>query len=295
MNSESCPDGGDLCFDETGSSDDFCRQIHDDQRCQNTPNPICKDYIPTLAPSPNQQSLTTTMDTPINIEAPSPTNITKVSISRNPKNGQLTIHTNNTVTYTPNTGFVGFDDFSIEFCYTDSHCDTMNVEVEVTSVQSTLPTVSAVPAGSADDEENDTSKGLYALSALALIPLIIVSVFVGKRYRQSTRSSVAVDSSNPSPDHLPTNSADVPVPSPDPSALCQTTAVIGLEVSTSVSDDASRQSSLGGVSHSTGGVSQRQRLSPPGIECYKLSNKDQCRTHISENIDLPVADALPME
>jgi hypothetical protein len=228
------------------------------------------------------------MDTPITIEAPSPGDAV-ISIKKSPKNGALSLPSTNTVTYTPNKGFVGIDEFIVEFCYVDSHCDTVAVNVEVERTQSTTP-----------PEESGTSKGLYALSALALIPLIIVSVFVGKRYCQQTRGSVAVKPSNPSPDLPPTSPLDEPVPSPDPSAVCQANAVMHPEVSTSVSDDASRQSSTGGMTQSTGGLSHsigeaRKRLSPPGIEGYTLANKDQCRTHMGESREIPVADALPME
>jgi hypothetical protein len=264
--------------------------IYDDERCQNTPNPICKDYKP---PTAVNLYLTTPVDTPINIEAPSPANITKVSTSKNPKNGQLIIHTNNnTVTYTPNIGFVGFDDFSIEFCYTGPRCDTMNVEVEVKSIPSTDK--STVPTVPGKNEENETSTGLYALSALVLIPLIIASVFFVKRYRQKNRDSETMEPENPSPDVPPTSPSAYGEPSQDPSAAFETNALIGPEVSAYVSDDASRQSSSrGGASHSTGGV--RKQQSPPGIESYVLSNKDQCRTHIGETSEIPVADALPLE
>jgi hypothetical protein len=142
--------------------------------------------------------------------------------------------------------------------------------------------------------DDGTSKGLYALSALVLVPLIIVSVFIGKRFYHKTRGSAIVEPSNTSPDLPPTNLAKDPVPSPDPSGVSQSNMVEGNDISASVLDDASRQSSVGGVSSSAQGVSQRQ-LSPPGIESYTLANKDQCRTHIGEIKEIPVADALPME
>jgi hypothetical protein len=80
------------------------------------------------------------------------------------------------VTYTPNKGFVGFDEFSIEFCYKDSHCETMDVEVEVKSIESaTKPTVPTVPG---EEDKSGTSTRLYALSVLVLIPSITVSVAI---------------------------------------------------------------------------------------------------------------------
>jgi hypothetical protein len=218
---------------------------------------------------------------PINIEAPSPTNITNVTIAKNPKNGQLSIQPNNTVTYTPNKGFAGVDEFIIAFCYKDSHCETMNVEVKVTATMQTDP---------ADD---GTSKGLYALLSLIVIPLIITSMFAWRRYGQKCRDSEPLEPSNPSPDLPPTNPSNESVSSPDPSAMCQTSMVECNEISISMSDDAARQSFMGGVRRSTGQVSRR--LSPPGIESYTLSNKDQCRTHIGEVKEVPVADAVPME
>jgi hypothetical protein len=171
LNSDNCPDGGEFCFDESGSADLFCSKIYNDQKCLNMVDRLCKDFVPTLAPTPAQQSLTTPMDTPINIEAPSPTNIVKVSIIENPVNGVLTIQSNNTVTYTPNKGFDGFDEFTLEFCYQDSHCETMDVKVEVKAT-STVPTVPG------DKEKSGTSKELYALSVLLLIPFILASVAI---------------------------------------------------------------------------------------------------------------------
>jgi hypothetical protein len=195
------------------------------------------------------------------------------------------------VTYTPNKGFVGIDDFIIEFCYTDSRCDTVTVEVDVKSV----PVVKTVPA---DNEEDDSSKGLYALSALVLIPLIVAAVFVGNRYRMRNRprdSETKKSSDNTALDLPPTSPPDIIETSPDPSALHSTThAVIGPEVSTSAesSDDtASRQGSKGG------GVSRSasKGQSPPGMESHMLSNKDQCRTHTEENRAVAVADVVRAE
>jgi hypothetical protein len=192
------------------------------------------------------------------------------------------------VTYTPNPGFVGIDEFIVEFCYTDARCDIVNVVVDVKS-------------GPTDDnEENDSSKGLYALSVLALIPSIVAAVFVRKRYIQNRHrdsETVKKPSDNPAdPDLPPTNPPDPMEPSPDPSALHSTThAVIGQDVTTtaeSSDDTASRQSSKGGgVSPSARGKGQ----CPPGIESHMLSNKDQCRTHAEESREVPVADAVPAE
>jgi hypothetical protein len=165
-----------------------------------------------------------------------------------------------------------------------------NVEVQVTpTVPTVTPTVPTVPG------DNGTSNGLYALSALVVIPFIVVSVYVWRRSSQKTGNSAAEEASNPSPDLPPTRPSNDPVPLPDPSVACQTNAVIGPEVSPSVSVDVSQQDSTGGISQSDRHGVRPRRLSPPGIECYKLSNKDQCRTHVSENQNLPVADALPME
>jgi hypothetical protein len=52
----------------------------------------------------------------------------------------------------------------------------MDVEVEVKSIESApKPTVPTIPG---EKEKSGTSKGLYALSVLVLIPSIIVSVAI---------------------------------------------------------------------------------------------------------------------
>jgi hypothetical protein len=284
MNSDNdnCLDEGDLCFDDTGSTDEFCSKIYSNQKCLKAPNPICKDYKPR---TPATLNLTAPMDTPVNIEAPYSGDVAVINLKKPPTNGRLTIQPNNTVTYTPNPGFVGIDEFIVEFCYTDARCDTVNVVVDVKSEPI------------ADNEENDSSKGLYALSVLALIPLIVGAVFVRKRYIQNRHhdsETVKKPSDHPAdPDLPPTSPPDPMEPSPDPSALHSTThAVIGQDVTTtaeSSDDTASRQSSKGGRS------ARGKGQCPPGIESHMLSNKDQCRTHAEESREVPVADAVPAE
>jgi hypothetical protein len=107
------------------------------------------------------------MNTPINIEAPSPDNVDYITIQKAPMNGQLTTHPNNTVTYTPNNGFVGFDEFVIEFCYKDLQCDTMAVEVEVIPGNNEMSTVPG------DNQTNVPSEGSFVeLSTMVWTPLI---------------------------------------------------------------------------------------------------------------------------
>jgi hypothetical protein len=257
-------------------SADLKKEVEEKLKCQKVPNPICKDYKPR---TPATLNLTAPMDTPVNIEAPYSGDVAVINFKKPPTNGRLTIQPNNTVTYTPNPGFVGIDEFIVEFCYTDARCDTVNVVIDVKSG----PNTSNVPA--------DSSKGLYALRALVLIPLIFAAVFVGKRYMTRNRPRVSETikpSSNTAPDLPLTSLPDIIETSPSPSALHSTThGVIGPAITaTAVSFDeiASRQSSNDGVRQPA-----RKGQSPPGIESHMLSNKDQCRTHSEENREVAFA------
>jgi hypothetical protein len=131
------------------------------------------------------------------------------------------------------------------------------------------------------------------LTALVLIPLILASCFVAKRYCHKSRGSATAESFNTSLDLPPTNRTEDPLFSPGPSVVSQTNIVEGHDNSASVSVDASRQNSPPNGRDIP--VVNALPMNPSGSVSYMLSNKDQCRTHIGENKEIPVADALPME
>jgi gliding motility-associated-like protein len=54
-----------------------------------------------------------------------------VSISTNPTNGAVIVNADNTVTYTPNTGFTGTDIFTYKVCDNNGDCSTATVTVTI--------------------------------------------------------------------------------------------------------------------------------------------------------------------
>jgi hypothetical protein len=133
------------------------------------------------------------------------------------------------------------------------------------------------PTLAPEHRENGTSKGLYALSALVLVPLIIASVFVRKRNCKSTPGYSNLDDSHHYPALPPTSLSNA-------SPLSQQQLP---------NNDDSFQPQIGD-SRELASVAAIP-VQSPSIESFKLSNKDQCRTHIGEVRELPVADALLVE
>lgn len=87
----------------------------------------------------------------------------QVTITQSPQNGNAVINNDNTITYTPNQGFVGTDNMSYMVCYgeTLSDCDTANIAITVSpspeqfSVVDDNVTVVNVSTISIDILEND--------------------------------------------------------------------------------------------------------------------------------------------
>ena len=90
-----------------------------------------------LPPNANNDEATTEVNTPVTIDAVSndtdPNNdpLTITDIIQDPTNGTVTIEENGTVTYTPNTDFVGCDAFAYNVCDEAGLCDIGIVSVTV--------------------------------------------------------------------------------------------------------------------------------------------------------------------
>jgi len=57
-----------------------------------------------------------------------------VTITLNPSNGIVNVNADNTVTYTPNTGYMGIDNFEYQVCDINNDCDIANVKINVKEV-----------------------------------------------------------------------------------------------------------------------------------------------------------------
>ncbi len=90
-----------------------------------------------LPPSANNDEATTEVNTPVNIDAanndtdPNNDPLTITDIIQAPSNGTVTIEDDGTVTYTPNTDFVGCDAFAYNVCDEGELCDIGIVSVTV--------------------------------------------------------------------------------------------------------------------------------------------------------------------
>jgi len=87
----------------------------------------------------NNDNVTTNVNTPITINAlandliPSAVILSSLQIVPNegPANGTVIVNANNTVTYTPNTGYIGLDRFRYRICSNTGSCDEAYVNVVV--------------------------------------------------------------------------------------------------------------------------------------------------------------------
>lgn len=63
-----------------------------------------------------------------------------IVITKQPANGTLTVNSNGTITYTPNPGYQGLDDFDYRICSKEyiNTCDTANVRIKVTPCDASL-------------------------------------------------------------------------------------------------------------------------------------------------------------
>jgi hypothetical protein len=183
------------------------------------------------------------------------------SITSFPKNGAIGVNSvdGGSITYTPNTNFIGTDTFRIEQCRAsnntvseDETCESLEVVVAVTN---------AIPRTTDVTESSTSSKGLYGLFALALIPLLVSAFLLWHRKHrlgvgEATRKSETIN--EPSIADRPTSAIDV-IATPLPSTDNDSTFNPPRKVAT--------------TNTATG---------------YQLDVKDQCRTV------LPIANAIPM-
>lgn len=122
---------------------------------------------PPMAPAvPTGQPLKTSTGDPVVIQPPPGGSITA---TEKPSNGSLIANGDGTITYIPNDNFVGKDSFLCEQCSFNSVilCNLVVIFIEVSAAQSI-----------AEEDEESSSKGLYGLAALVLIPIIVVVVFL---------------------------------------------------------------------------------------------------------------------
>ncbi len=100
-----------------------------------------------VAPNLGEDSASTNMDVAVNIDVLTNDSdcdgvIQTVTIETAPQNGAAVVEANNTITYTPATGFVGEDEFEYEACDDDGECNPFGfVTVTVDSVSSGVITI----------------------------------------------------------------------------------------------------------------------------------------------------------
>ena len=100
---------------------------------QNLCHTIC--YVPTIMPSKDEQIVTTTMETAVEVCLDTTQlfgDLVSVDNCGEPTNGVVNIDAGtNCITYTPNESFEGEDEFCILLCDTEGICDTTVVIVQV--------------------------------------------------------------------------------------------------------------------------------------------------------------------
>lgn len=134
----------------------------------------------------NNDNATTNVNTPIVINPlnndliPSAVILNSLQIvnGEGPANGTVVVNPNNTVTYTPNTGFIGIDRFRYRICSNTNSCDEAYVTVVVGSsdiavVKTVNPTHPAI-GGNVTFTVTVTNKGPHAAAGVRVIDLLPV-------------------------------------------------------------------------------------------------------------------------
>ena len=104
--------------------------------CSTATATIVVHRTPAPIPAAANDEATTPINTPIVIDVlhnDSPHGTVTPHITTIPTNGTAVVNHDNTVTYTPNTNFVGIDTFVYEICNTDGVCVSATVTVKVTN------------------------------------------------------------------------------------------------------------------------------------------------------------------
>lgn len=65
--------------------------------------------------------------------------VASVVLNSSPVNGVAIVNANNTVTYTPNSGYVGVEIFGYQICDTDGDCSSANIRITVKDVSNSNP------------------------------------------------------------------------------------------------------------------------------------------------------------
>ena len=104
--------------------------------CSSATATIVVHRTPAPIPAAANDEATTPINTPIVIDVlhnDTPHGTVTPHITTIPTNGTAVVNHDNTVTYTPNTNFVGIDTFVYEICNTDGVCVSATVTVKVTN------------------------------------------------------------------------------------------------------------------------------------------------------------------
>lgn len=99
-----------------------------------TQSPTMGATTPTSPPTTQSDGTATTeAETPVVIPVTSESDPSSVEIEKPPLNGEATVNEDNTITYTPNAGFVGQDQFEYKVCDQQGECNVVEVRVYVTN------------------------------------------------------------------------------------------------------------------------------------------------------------------
>ncbi|MFP4655233.1 MAG: Ig-like domain-containing protein [Methanohalobium sp.] len=97
---------------------------------------VTVEEIPNYVPNAKDDSTGTSMNEDVTIDVlrnDEGLNDTPISLSAlsDPENGEILVNEDNTITYSPATDYLGYDDFEYEVCDYDDECDTAQVKVHV--------------------------------------------------------------------------------------------------------------------------------------------------------------------
>ena len=113
----------------------ICEKLNP-SNCSTATATIVVHRTPAPIPAAANDEATTPINTPIVIDVlhnDTPHGTVTPHITTIPTNGTAVVNHDNTVTYTPNTNFVGIDTFVYEICNTDGVCVSATVTVKVTN------------------------------------------------------------------------------------------------------------------------------------------------------------------
>lgn len=132
----------------------------------------------------NEDNITTNVNTPIDINVlyndliPNAVILNSLEIVANegPTNGTATVNANNTVTYTPNPGYVGTDRFRYRICSNTNSCDEAYVNIVVgaadIAVTKTINPINPAIGSSLTFTVNVKNNGPYNATGVRVIDLL---------------------------------------------------------------------------------------------------------------------------